>query len=165
MHSRHPGNGEAVIRDLIDEKQRDWYNRAVGLLARREHSANELARKLREKGAPEDQIDSILLALKQNGYQSDTRFAESYVRHRVEAGFGPVRIRAELLQRGVESALIDQSLNQPLEFWQNQLKGLWQRRFHGKLPQNQQEYGRQVRFLLQRGFMAEQVRKLIQQRK
>jgi len=161
-HSRHPGNGEAVIRDLIDEKQRDWYNRAVGLLARREHSANELARKLRAKGAPEGQVDLILLALKQNGYQSDARFAESYVRHRVEAGFGPMRIRAELQQRGVDSYLIDQFLNQPPEFWQKQLENLWQRRFHGKLPQNQQEYGRQVRFLLQRGFAAECVQNLIQ---
>lgn len=140
----------------------NWHKRAVDLLARREHSTLELKRKLQQKGAPKDLIDTLLNGLEQSGYLSDERFAEGYVRYRSQAGFGPIRIRAELQQRGISSHLIDQFLSQSTEFWGKQLESLWQRRFHGKLPRNQQEYGRQVRFLLQRGFAAGQVQELIQ---
>ncbi len=139
----------------------DWYNRAVGLLARREHSVFELRQKLRQKGALSAEIDDVLQRLVERNYQSDERFALSYVRTRVAAGFGPIRIRVELVARGVAPELIDTALSRSDVFWQQQLSALWQRRFHGKLPKNQQEYGRQVRFLVQRGFPTALVLRLI----
>lgn len=122
------------------------------LLARREHSIGELKQKLKQKGAAEGDIDAVLVELIEKGYQSDERFAKSYVRCRVQAGFGPLRIRAELQQRQVSPDLIARVLDQAESFWQARLEEIWQRRFHGKLPKNQQEYGRQIRFFLQRGF-------------
>lgn len=139
----------------------DWYNKAVELLARREHSCLELKNKLKQRGAPQELLDELFLQLKINNYQSDERFAASYTRMRTEAGFGPLRIRAELQQRGISSELIAQVLDQDDEIWLLRLRELWQRRFRGKFPQNQQEYGRQVRFFLQRGFIASWVGRII----
>lgn len=143
----------------------DWYNKAISLLARREHSCFELKNKLKQKGAPTELLDDLLLQLKTSNYQSDERFAASYTRMRTEAGFGPLRIRAELQQRGISSELIAQVLGQDDEVWLERLCELWQRRFRGKLPQNQQEYGRQIRFFLQRGFAAAWVGRIVKVKK
>ena len=45
-------------------------------------------------------------ALVRQGLASDERFADAYARKRAEAGYGPVRIRAELRQRGIEGGLV-----------------------------------------------------------
>ncbi len=79
--------------------------RALDLLARREHAVAELTRKLIEKGFDEIFVHEALSALVDDGLLSDARYAESYVRSRMGKGFGPVRIREELRQRGVASAV------------------------------------------------------------
>ena len=44
------------------------------------------------------------------GLQSDERFTESFVHHRVNMGQGPVKIQQELRQRGVDQSLIEDAL-------------------------------------------------------
>jgi len=83
------------------------YQRALGLLVRREHSAGELKRKLRDKGVEAEESDAALEALQRQGFQDDRRYAEALVRSRALAGQGPVRIRAELRMNGVPAADID----------------------------------------------------------
>jgi regulatory protein len=53
--------------------------KAIRLLARREHTRAELARKLAAHGTPEE-IAAVLAELQASQLQSDTRAAESYVR-------------------------------------------------------------------------------------
>jgi regulatory protein len=83
------------------------YPRALGLLARREHSAAGLKRKLRDKGIESDELDAALEALQRQGFQDDRRYAEALVRSRALAGQGPVRIRAELRMNGIPAAGIE----------------------------------------------------------
>lgn len=83
------------------------YQRALGLLVRREHSATELKRKLRGKGVETDELDAAVETLQRQGFQDDRRYAEAVVRSRALAGQGPVRIRAELRVNGVPAADID----------------------------------------------------------
>lgn len=83
------------------------YQRALGLLVRREHSATELKRKLRGKGVEVDELDSALETLQRQGFQDDRRYAEALVRSRALGGQGPVRIRAELRMNGVPAADVD----------------------------------------------------------
>jgi len=52
------------------------YEQAVRLLARREHSRRELARKLAERDFPEAEREAALDRLEREGLQSDERFAE-----------------------------------------------------------------------------------------
>lgn len=71
------------------------------LLARREHSDRELRRKLAERGVADSDADAALETLKAKNWQSDARFAESLVRRRLEAGYGPRVIEAELAGHGI----------------------------------------------------------------
>lgn len=83
------------------------YQRALGLLVRREHSAAELKRKLRGRGVEADELDAALETLQRQGFQNDRRYAEALVRSRASAGQGPVRIRAELHLHGVPAEDIE----------------------------------------------------------
>ena len=81
--------------------------KAMDLLARREHSEQELRRKLKTRDYDADEIDEVLRGLKQDHLLSDERFTEVYVNHRFNAGVGPLKIRYELRQKGITDALAD----------------------------------------------------------
>jgi regulatory protein len=51
------------------------YQRALGLLVRREHSRKELGRKLTEKGIAREELDLALETLRRQDFQNDARFA------------------------------------------------------------------------------------------
>lgn len=133
---------------------------AMDLLARREHGRAELARKLRQRGAAAELIDSALERLVEEGLLSDQRFLESFIRSRAQSGFGPLRIREELGQRGLPRGLIEQALaDSPID-WAENLHELWLRRF-GVLPEDARERARQGRFLVYRGFAHDAVSRLL----
>ena len=73
---------------------------AVKLLSRREHTADELRRKLRQRGFADGEIAGVLLRLRENGLQSDQRFSDIYIRQ-AQRRFGDFRLCAELQKRGV----------------------------------------------------------------
>ena len=77
---------------------------AVRSLGQREHARRELERKLIRKGHPPELVARVLDYLVDHDLQSDHRFAEGFVRSRVQKGYGPVKIRQELASRGVEEA-------------------------------------------------------------
>jgi len=64
---------------------------ALNALARREHSQQELKKKLLAKDYDQDEVEELLEVLKVERLQSDERFAESYTNARIEAGFGLLR--------------------------------------------------------------------------
>lgn len=78
------------------------YDRALGLLSRREHSARELSRKLKDRGHAADEAAEALAKVSERAYQSDVRYAESAIRKRVSAGYGPRYIEAELRSHGID---------------------------------------------------------------
>ncbi len=63
-------------------------------------------------------VDQVLEALLMDGSLSDERFAAEFVRSRVQKGYGPIRIRMDLLERGVPDRLAEEELTRPSEFWQ-----------------------------------------------
>ena len=81
--------------------------RAVRLLAIREHGRQELREKLRQRELPEDLIIPVLDQLADQGLQCDVRFAESFTRMRVSRGFGSDKIRADLQARHLERSIIE----------------------------------------------------------
>jgi len=134
------------------------YEAALRLLARREHSRRELSQKLSARGWGRAQIRAVLDALVERGYQSDARFAESYVRARVDRGYGPLRIRAELRERGIEEGIVESVLHEYADAWPERLAAVREKRFGGEVPADFHERARQTRFLVQRGFSLEQIR-------
>ena len=80
-------------------------------LARREYGHAELVTKLTTAGFDADIASRIVAQLTDEGLQSNSRFAESFVQSRINLGKGPVRIREELRQRGFRSAEADAAID------------------------------------------------------
>ena len=134
-------------------------SRAIRLLARREHSRAELARKLAEYGTAEE-IDDVLQSLTTTGLLSDARFAEAYVRSHA-ARFGAARLRQTLRQKGIAGELIETQLaGADAGDELARARGIWARKY-GTPPADAREWARQARFLQSRGFSSEVIRKLL----
>jgi regulatory protein len=158
--------------------------RALQWLAQREHSRSELRRKLlkvaraeeaqrRAESAtgppeeasaagvdgadPEQCVEQLLDWLQQQRYLSEARFVESRVQARA-ARYGNLRIRQELAQHGLSPD--EQTLQQLRDSEFERARAVWQRKF-GRPPADAQERARQMRFLSQRGFSAEVVRRVL----
>lgn len=134
---------------------------AMDLLARREHGRVELMRKLRQRGAPADLIEAALERLAEEGLLSEARYLQSFVGYRARAGYGPLRIREELTQRGLARADVEQALRDSGIDWAEQLQDTWQRKFSGKLPADARERAQQGRFLSYRGYPLDLIGRLL----
>ncbi|MEM9057270.1 MAG: regulatory protein RecX [Pseudomonadota bacterium] len=156
-----PGADDTVRQDDDDGealREVDVRRVAIGLLARREHSTLELARKLELRRFPETLIDEALARLADDGLLSDERFAEEFVRSRVGRGPGPRKIRHELKARGIDAAHADRLLYGDSHDWQALAEAARRRRFGNGVPAEFPERARQARFLQQRGFDPEHAR-------
>ena len=131
--------------------------KAIRLLARREYSARELATKLGTQFDPE-LVDQILASLAEQGLQSDQRFADGLVRGRINQGHGPIRIQAELKQKGIEPSLIQHVMESNAVDWFEQALSTYQRRFGTHHATDMKVRAKQMRFLQYRGFSMDQIR-------
>ena len=133
--------------------------RALGYLARREHSRFELARKLAQAGFDEADIGILLDDFEARNWLSDVRFAESWVAdHRAKAG--GVKLAYELRQRGVSEAIIEAVLGEHRESELERAREVWRRKF-GTPPADAAEKARQMRFLQSRGFATDVIRRIV----
>ena len=132
----------------------------MNLLSRREHSASELLQKLLQRGYEHDDILAAIEQLQADNLQSDSRFTESFVNQRVNAGYGPVKIQHELRHRGVASELVDNYLDKFDGEWQQRMLDLKIRKFGAEIPADYPEKMKQARFLQNRGFSPELVMRL-----
>lgn len=149
------------------EKQEDPEYRArslaLRLLARREHSRQELALKLRQRRLPQDVIETVLDEYERENWLDDARFAEVFARQRMDMGYGPVRIQAELQQRGI--ARMPEALDEIEEDeWCARALKAREKRF-GLQPVNDdlKFKMKQARFLSQRGYSGAQVEWALEQ--
>lgn len=130
----------------------------MDLLARREHSERELNRKLAQRFPDCQQaISEQVQRLAEEGLQSDRRFAESYLRMRCNAGFGPVRIRQELRERGVDDPLLNAVMGDCAVDWQSQAERVYCKKFGAGPAKDRRELAKRQRFLHYRGFDTELV--------
>ena len=137
------------------------YRRALGLLARREHSRAELLVKLRRSGHGRGEAERAVEILVERDLVSDSRFAEAFIRSRVERGSGPLRIRRDLEARGVDTPVVERLLDADDETWEARARSVREKRFGAPAPAPGSEATRQARFLLGRGFTRRQVRRAI----
>ena len=131
------------------------YNKALALLATRDHARRELAVKLTKAGFAEDAINAALAQLATQGLLDDAHFALTYSISRARRGFGPVRIGQELAERGVDPACIEVALADPDLDWCELAESVWFKKFAGLQPTDLKEKAKQVQFLQYRGFASE----------
>ena len=128
------------------------YQRALGLLVRREHSRKELGRKLAARGVVPEELDLALETLRRQDFQNDARFAAALARSRSSSGYGPARIRAELAQHGLSRDDVAVALEACEQDWDAAARQLLQRRYAGKDLGDPALRRKAVDFLLRRGF-------------
>jgi len=145
-------------RTSIDRPKPSAYDKALGLLARREQSRRELKRKLGQGGYEPDEANAALDRLGEQHYQDDERFAGMLVRNRAGQGYGPVRIRMELKTHGVDDATIRQLLDDAEVDWRTSAAGQLRKRYGGAPAADHVERSKRAQFLLRRGFSAATVR-------
>ena len=147
---RRPSNSSTADAKAVEAA-------AVRLLTRREHSIEELRRKLLSKGYPPDTIEPVIQKLAGKRLVSDERFTSSFVHHHAKRGQGPVRIRAELRQQGIPDSQLEEALRSADIDWVQLARDVRRRKFGATAPRSLGERAKQARFLQYRGFDAEQL--------
>ncbi|WDE96849.1 regulatory protein RecX [Lentisphaera profundi] len=103
-----------IYQSFFDEKLlSDCRKKASDLLFRRLHSRGELRRKLRNKQLFSFVlIDKVLEEMTSYGYLDDKRFAELYCKELSKKGFGPRMVSQKMRLRGLESALVQEIIQE-----------------------------------------------------
>ena len=81
------------------------WNKALDILSRREHSISQLKSKIQKFQDNEEQVEELINKLIDKNLLSDKRFAESLIKSKSEAGYGPNYIE-QLLQKNSISKMI-----------------------------------------------------------
>ena len=134
--------------------------KAMDFLARREYSRQELQQKLSQRFPESSEIDQILDELSADGFQADSRFAESFFRLRVNAGYGPQYIRAELRQRGVAEMLITDVFFEQDVDWQDVARQLFEKKYGGEDMSDAKLRAKCMRYMQYKGFAFEHIQGL-----
>lgn len=134
---------------------------ALGSLAMREHSCDELRTKLINKKHAPELIDQLILELLQENLISDYRFAESYWRSRSNKGYGPARISRELAQKGVAATTISQAKAEADINFYDLIVHVYEKKYKGVAWQDYQEKAKRQGFLYRRGFDTDYIKTVI----
>lgn len=159
---RHAIAGRDAGKSRDGKLKRSLKGRALGYLSRREHSRSELARKLApfvEESDGEQAVERLLDTLGNEGWLSDSRFAESVVNRRASR-FGTSRIVGELKRHGIDSDLVASvSADLKASEW-DRVRSVWGKKF-GHLASTPAERAKQARFLAARGFSRDAIMRVL----
>jgi regulatory protein len=138
----------------IDKEIKDT---CLRLLARREHSQNELLNKLALRGFGADDARPVIDELAEQGWQSDLRYAENYARFRILKGYGPIRVNYELKQNGITAFDVEDIVQDEVGSWMELLEQVYRKKYTCDTVLNRNEWAKRSRFLLHRGFSGEMI--------
>lgn len=126
-------------------------NTALGMLARRDHSTEEVRRKLKDKcQASSEEAQEVIDYLYEYKYLDDKRFASAYCRYRINKGFGPERILRDLDEKGVDRAIANAEVD-AIDDWQAIALSVKNKKFKSP-PEDFKQKAKQIQFLRYRGF-------------
>jgi regulatory protein len=135
--------------------------RALRYLAQREYSRRELEQKLaahRDSLATET-LTAVLDKLEQQGFLIEQRMVEQVARMR-RSRFGSQRIVHELKTKGINGHLIDGILPALKETELEAALNIWRKKFDHP-PAIREERGKQMRFMMNRGFSMEIIQQVL----
>ena len=122
----------------------------MDFLSRREHSSREILNKMSNRVESKEMLLDSIKELIEDGLLSDERFAESYFQSRKNRGYGPLRIRNELKQKGVGDQIFF-TLSNEVNWHKYALEAL-RKKINGDLPTETKDVLKLKRFLNYRGF-------------
>lgn len=125
---------------------------AMNLLARREHSQRELRQKLRRRFPQDELVQIELERLAQENLQSDARFAEAFLRERAERGYGFMKVRQELRDRGLSDVEINRAVDEAEVDWPALAREVYSKKYGAEAASDLNERAKRSRFMQYRGF-------------
>ncbi|QOV67864.1 recombination regulator RecX [Citrobacter sp. BDA59-3] len=145
-------------------------DRALRILAMRDHAEQELRRKLtapvmgkngleKMDATPED-VDKVIAWCMENNYLDDARFARQFIASRSRKGYGPARIRQEMGQKGLARDICESAMRECDIDWCELAREQAQRKFGEPLPVAFAEKVKVQRFLLYRGYLLEDIQEI-----
>ena len=132
--------------------------KALELLSKRPMSAQELFKKLTEKGAEEQAAAACVRWLLDQRLLDDESYAAAVARHYAAKGYGPGRIRQELSRRGVPREYWDEAIEQRPDNTEK-IDKLIRARLHD--PDDRDEVRKVTAALFRRGYDWEQIREAL----
>ena len=145
-------------------------DRAIRILAMRDHSEQELRRKLAapvmSKNGPEaldvtpEELEQVVAWCIENRYLDDNRFVGQFIASRSRKGYGPARIRQELSQKGIARQAVEQAMRECDIDWVSLAREQAQRKYGEPLPSAFAEKVKIQRFLLYRGYLMEDIQEI-----
>ena len=134
--------------------------RALRYLSSREHSRQELRKKLLPYAESDIELYELMIKLEAQSWLSDERFAESLVRRKSER-YGSLKIVDELKQQGIEGDSLLEikerlKISDATRAWE-----LWQRKFDSMVTKDPKEKSKQMRYLVSKGFPLSVVTRIV----
>ncbi len=95
------------------ESERRSQEIALRYIRHAPRSEHDVRMRLQRSGADASVVDRVISSIRDMGYLDDRTFARDYVSNRVRhKGFGPIRLRHELLRHGVPQRWIEEALTE-----------------------------------------------------
>lgn len=133
----------------------EWLDKCEAYCAKSEHCAADVRRKLYEWAAPAEISDEIVDNLYKNDFLDDARFCHAYVHDKVAyQSWGRIKIQAGLRALDLPESEIRKSLD---EIDEKQYKSNLQALFKQRKSDSEEK---RLRFLLQRGFTYDEIKKI-----
>ena len=133
--------------------------RALRLLSQREHSRPELEHKLKKYEEESGTLAAALDELQAKDFISEPRVVQSVLNQRAPR-MGAMRVRQELQKKGIAPEAITEAVAGLQDTELARARDVWQRRFDA-IPLDAKERGKQMRFLMARGFAGGVVAKVL----
>lgn len=96
-----------------DEQNVNAKQAALDYLAYKPRTEQEVRRKLRKKDVPSFVVEDVVARLYELDYLDDESYAHDYAHNRFSSkGYGPIRIRRELKERGIDRSLAEAAVDE-----------------------------------------------------
>lgn len=133
--------------------------KAIYFLSRREYTYLELSSKLTKYTTDQTLIKQLLDELVKRNYLSNQRYIEVYLNAKSKR-YGVLKLKANLISKLSDYSEAEFALKQLNEQQFKFAYDIWDRKF-GVNPHTKKEYAKQVRFLQNRGFTADVIKKIV----
>ncbi len=151
----------------MNKEQLEAYSYCARLLARREYCTAQIQQKLIGRELDDDMISFVVAQLKHDGYLNDLRYAEAYVRSRIEKGETPWLAAKRAQQKGADAVSVQAALDELTEDYdaeQTARELLLMRDPTGFRFEDERVWQRQARFLQNKGFGTDIVLRVLKER-
>ena len=149
---------DQICREFLDKRAK---KRCLMILKAADRTEKQLRDRLRADEYPDRVIDCAIDYVKSFGYVDDLRYACSYIES-VQGTKSILRIRSDLMRRGISAAVIEEALQQSDAVdEQEQIRKLLEKRGFSGEKASLQERQKMIRFLLGKGYRYAQISKEI----